>query len=34
MRFVTIPVILSTVPDLGWVEIRKGHRENGDNAYC
>jgi len=28
MRFVKIPVILSTVPDLSFIVIRKRHREN------
>jgi len=34
MCFVKIPAILSTAPDLSFVEIRKQHRENRDNQYC
>ena len=34
MRFVKIPAILSTAPDLSCVVIRKQHRENKDNQYC
>jgi len=34
MHFVKIPTILSTVPDLSCVLIRKQHRENRDNEYC
>jgi len=34
MRFVKIPAISSTVPDLSCVAIRKRRRESRDNAYC
>ena len=34
MRFVKIPVILSTAPDLSYVIIHKRYRENRDNQYC
>jgi len=34
MRFVKIPVILSSAPDLSFLVIRKQHRENRDNEYC
>jgi len=34
MRFVKIPAILSTAPDLRSIVIRKRHRENRDNQYC
>jgi len=34
MCFAKIPAILSTAPDLSFVEIRKQHRENRDNQYC
>ena len=34
MRFVKIPAILSTAPDLSCVVIRKQHRENRDSQDC
>jgi len=34
MRFVKIPAILSTSPDLSCVAIRKRRRERRDNSYC
>ena len=34
MRFVKIPAILSTAPDLSCAVIRKQHRENRDSQYC
>jgi len=37
MRFVKIPAILSIVPDLNFVVIRKRHRKTErqrDNEYC
>ena len=34
MRFVKIPAILSTTPDLSCVVIRKLHRENRENQCC